>query len=273
MASKGPSLDDIIGKGIDVKNRRIYFGDFDITDPEYDINGSDFVWDTVEMAIRNLRFLEDKSQTQPIELHMSSIGGDTDACFRLIDAILTSPCQIKFFGGGSIMSSGSLVMCVCDERFLYPSATIMVHEVSASTSGKVTDMSIEMGDVNLVRQRVVDTYANNSRMPANFWSEIIKSDVYLSAQEAIDLGLADKIIEHKKRGTLRKARIAHLSAPVDKKELSKLIKNIHKRIYRGSLSHIEIITPNEKFDDSLKVEEIMSDDLVVTSSCSQIDTQ
>lgn len=254
--AKAPTLDDIIGKGLDVKNRRIYFGDFDATEADNDINGSDFTWGTVELAIRAMHYLEDRSTTQPIELHMSSIGGDTDACFRLVDAILTSPCQIKFFGGGSIMSSASLVMCVCDERHLYPSATVMVHEVSSAMGGKVTDMSIELGDVANVRQRLVDTYTNNSRMPANFWSEIIKNDVYLSAKEAIELGLADKIVEYKKRGTLRKSRIAHLSAPVDKKEMSKLIKAIHKRLYRGNLSHIELVIPNELFDDQLKVEAI-----------------
>jgi hypothetical protein len=177
---------------------------------------------------------------------------------------LASPCQIKFFGSGEIASAAVYIMAVCDERWLSPNSCILVHDSPSggysSTPNKLSDAYIDVAEARRLQDVCDNILANNTRMPLNFWTEISKRDAYLTAEEAILLGLADKIIEPKKRGTLRKTRLANLNAQIDKKELSRLIKSLYKRTQKGTLSHVELVVPNEQFDERLVVEAVSAAD-------------
>lgn len=244
-------------RGIDVKNRKIYFG---ILYEAYDSEGSDFTWRSVENAIRAMHFMENESPHKPIELHMSSPGGDPLEMFRLIDAIEQSPCQIKFFGSGRIMSAATWVMAVCDERYLSRNTRLLLHDAPAFGSVeapiKLTDRRIDMEEEEDLQDRLNKLYANNSRMSEEFYKIIVKRDCFLSADEAVSLGLADKVLEPKKRGNLRRMRLAQLNKQVDKVELTKLSKRIMSRVGEHKVSSkMEIHAPEEQFDSKVFVED------------------
>lgn len=239
MASEKTELTDNLAYGVDLKNRRIYFGvNLDSSDAD---ESTSFTMSSVEYAIRAIHRMVTEAPHKPIELHMSSYGGDTYSMLRLHDEILASPCQIKFIGGGAIMSSASFIMAVCDERYLHPNTTVMVHELSDEMGrNRHTDLNIGGEENTRLMNRLTDIYAANSRMPKDFWDDIIQRDVYLSAHEAVSLGLADKIIEPKKRGNLRKVRQAALRKQQDSKEIKKLITDIYKRTKRNRVPKIEL---------------------------------
>src|SRR5271170_5768045 len=119
MATQTELTDSLI-HGIDLKTRRIYFGRF-LDDG--DDNPGDFTQASIELAIRALHKMSLDAPGKPIEIHMNSYGGDPYAMLRLYDEILSCPCQVKFYGGGAIMSAATWIMAVCDERYLYPNAT------------------------------------------------------------------------------------------------------------------------------------------------------
>lgn len=253
---KVDALEQIMGDGIDIKNRRIYFG---ALLEAYDEGGEEFSWRSCERAIRAIHAMENESPHKPIELHMSSPGGDPYEMLRLIDVIEHSPCQIKFFGGGRIMSAATWVMAVCDERYLYRNARILIHDSpsggTTEHASKMTDRKIEVKEDEDLQDRLNKMYAENSRMPVEFWAALVKRDCYIDPEEAIMLGLADKIIEPKKRGNLRRMRIALLNKDVDKNEMAKLVRRMWSKIEESRLpTKIEIHSPHEKFDSKVFVE-------------------
>ena len=227
MASDKTELSDILMYGVDFKSRRIYFGkslDTAEDDPG-DFNGA-----SVELAIRALHKMASDAPGRPIEIHMSSYGGDAYALLRLHDEILACPCQVKFFGGGAIMSAATWILACCDERHLYPNATIMVHDGSVFFDGKHTDVQIGAAEDKRLQEVLYDIYSSNSRMPKEFWREVCQRDLYLTAEEAIMLGLADKIVEPKKRGNLRKMRqSAQKKAPTEA-NMNRLVSKLYSRI-------------------------------------------
>lgn len=83
-------------------------------------------------------------------------------------------------------------------------------------------------------------YEENSRMPAEFWEDVCQRDLHMSASEAVSLGLADKILEPKKRGNLRKMRYAALKREPDHKEMKELIKDLYSRINKVKVPKIEL---------------------------------
>jgi ATP-dependent Clp protease protease subunit len=236
MADKSDLTDSLIN-GIDLKARRIYFGcPMDWVQEDQ----GDFTQASVELAIRSIHRMVLEAPGKPIEIHMSSLGGDMYSMLRLVDEILNCPCQIKFYGGGAIMSAASWVLAVCDERHLYPNATVMVHELSSWSEGKYTDIKVGAGENKRLMEIAYDIYAKNSRMPREFWEDVCQRDLYLTAHEAVSLGLADKVVEPKKRGNLRKMRQAAMKKTIDNDEMKKLLTDMYTRIHKVKIPKIEL---------------------------------
>lgn len=236
MAEKS-DLTDALVYGIDLKARKIYFG---VTLDTGEENPGDFSQASVELAIRALHRMANDGPGKPIEIHMNSYGGDPYAMLRLHDEILSCPCQVKFYGGGAIMSAATWVMAACDERYLYTHATIMVHDGSEGYEGKHTDVQINASESKRLQGLLYDLYAANSRMPKDFWQEVCQRDLYLSAPEAVSLGLADKIVEPKKRGNLRKMRQAAFKKGPTSDEMKSLVGDIYSRINKVKVPRIEL---------------------------------
>ena len=254
MADKNDNINYILDYDVDFKNRRIYFG---ALIEAYDEHGSDFTWRSVERAIRHIHILEAEAPAKPIELHMSSPGGDPYALLRLYDVIQSCSCQIKFIGGGEICSAATWIMAGCDERSLYPHTRVLIHDSSWGESvapEKLTDHYINADNERYLQNRLNQIYADNSIMPIDFWTEMVKRDLWISAEEAIMLDLADKIIQPRKRGSLRKTRLNSMKQERDKKDMGKLLRMLKDRIYMDKLSKLELHIPQEQFDKALVVD-------------------
>ena len=247
MAIASTELTDNLAYGVDLKNRRIYFGvNLDVADAE---ESTDFTISSVEYTVRALHRMASDAPGKPIEIHMCSYGGDPYAMLRLYDEIHACPCQIKFYGSGAIMSSATWIMAGCDERYLHPNCTIMVHDGSDGWEGKHTDGQIMAAEMRRLQDLLYDIYATNSRMPREFWEDVCQRDLYMTASEAVSVGLADSILEPKKRGNLRKKRQAALKKDPDNKEMNKLLKDLYSRINKVKVPKIELNEPKKEASD------------------------
>jgi ATP-dependent Clp protease protease subunit len=263
--AKKPDSNHIIDYGLDIANRRIYFGVYGAAKDEGESNG-DVGWASVEMTIRNMHVLV-AINNRPIEIHASSDGGCPAAMLRLIDEIESCSVQVKFVGGGLIASSMTWIMAVCDERHIHKNSSILVHDGSTGIGGTHTDVNIDMAETNKMQDKLNTMFADNSRMSKEFWEEILQRNVYLTADEALTLGLVDKIIQPKKRGNLRKSRIYQLNQEVDAKEMNSLVKSIYKRIGRKKLNNIKISIPdNDECDPEVVIEEIVEEENIKNGS-------
>lgn len=256
MALDKNTIDTILENGIDVKNRRIYFG---ALLESHDEGGSDFTWRSVEWAMRAIHMFETDAPHKPIEIHMSSPGGSAYEMLRLVDIIEFSPCQFKFYGSGMIMSAAGWIMAICDERYLHKNTRVLLHDAppygSIEVPIKLTDRRIDQNEEESLQTKLNKVFAENSRMPEEFYAIIVKRDCYMSAEETVALGLADKVLESKKRGNLRRMRIALLNKEADKAEMSKLVKTLYDRVSESRMpNRIEIHTSNDKYDSKIFVE-------------------
>jgi ATP-dependent protease ClpP protease subunit len=257
MADKSDLTDSLI-YGVDLKARRIYFGTSLDTAQE---TPGDFSQASIELAIRSMHRMAQDAPGKPIELHMNSYGGDPYAMLRLYDEILSCPCQVKFYGGGAIMSAATWIMVVCDERYLYSHATVMAHDGSEGHEGKHTDVQVSAAEMKRLQDVLYDIYTANTRMPKEFWQDVCQRDLYLTASEAVSLGMADKIVEPKKRGNLRKARQAALKKTPDNAHMKRLLADIYARINKVKVPKIELnpvvkeaADPHVAVDDKPEIE-------------------
>lgn len=220
-------LEEYLVYGICPKNRRIFFGAPITSDTE---DSGDFGQASVELTVRAIKRMEVDHPSKPIEIHMNSFGGDSYSLLYLIDVILASSCQFKFYGGGAIMSSAAWVLCVCDERYLYENAKVMLHDGDEVIKGKSTDTQIDSEESKNHQDKLVQILVDNSFMPKKFWDDVLQRDLNVSAEEAIKLGLVDFVVKKPKRGNLRKKREAKMKKVPHHSTMKSLTTKIYKRI-------------------------------------------
>jgi ATP-dependent protease ClpP protease subunit len=254
----------VLTQGVNFKARTISFGNIDESDnaAEGEWSNADFTFTNVEIVIRAIHEMVLQSPTKPITIRMSSAGGNLIDALHLKDVILSSPCQFKFVGGGIIASSATIIMAVCDERYLHKDSIIMLHELSAGVSGKHSEHKVEL----LVNDRLVDVmaevYADNSFMSKPYYKALLGSgrDVHFWADEAVTLGLADKVIQHQKRGSLRKMRADAKKSGINTEKLQSTLQKIHDRAHYKHSEAVKVRVLTEEVDENLVIEEVKVDE-------------
>lgn len=197
---------------VNFNERRIYLGDID--------------FDTALEFQKNLTLLEADSK-KAITLHIMSSGGSVEAGWAIYDLIKMSKCPIDVVAWGRCNSMATVIMQACRKRFLSPTCNFMIHEGSIEQEGETEhrntlsfNRSIEI-DVKYFYK----IYAERTGLGVDDLYEIMRSDCYLTAQEAIDLGFADEMLQPPKKELskkkLNKDRV---------KEILKSIKQLNMRI-------------------------------------------
>ena len=143
-----------------------------------------------------------KKKKKELLLMICSSGGDMEDAFALIDVMKASSIPIKTVGLGSVASSALMIFLAGSpgRRVLTPNTSILSHQYSWGSDGKHHELFAVTKEFGLVQQRMLRHYQETTRLD----EETIKtkllpaSDVYLSANEALDLGICDYVSDLKK---------------------------------------------------------------------------
>jgi ATP-dependent Clp protease protease subunit len=134
-----------------------------------------------------------------LTLYVNSSGGDLYQAFALIDIMRNSKHVVRTVGIGSVMSAAFLIFTSGDqgERHLAANTGIMCHQFAGGGSdAKFHDLKAEMKENELLNKKMVEILKNATGLaPSRIKTKLLPaSDVYLTAQEAIELGVADHLI-------------------------------------------------------------------------------
>ena len=143
-----------------------------------------------------------KKKRKELLLMICSEGGSMDHAFALIDVMRSSSIPIKTVGLGTIASSGLLIFLAGTRgrRILTPNTSILSHQYSAYTEGKHHELFSIAKEFNLANERMVEHYRETTGLDeATIKSQLLHtSDVWLTAEEALALGICDYISDLKK---------------------------------------------------------------------------
>lgn len=149
-------------------------------------------------VIRKLWFLELSNPGKPILLVINSPGGSVDAGFAIWDQVhmITSPVTTLVTGLAASMGS---ILSLCAQpgrRFATPHARIMIHQpsINAVIKGQATDLEIHAKEILKTRKALVEVYVKATGKDAASIEKSIDRDTWMSAKEALDFGLLDKIV-------------------------------------------------------------------------------
>ena len=183
--SKSPgSLQDEIERTL-LQNRRLFFSEE--VSPE-----------TAAEAIRKIWYLELSQPGKPITLIIASPGGSVDAGFAVWDQIKMISSPVTTLVTGLAASMGSILSLCAPKgrRFATPNARILIHQPSihGGVRGQASDLEIHAREILKLRARIISLYVEATGKDRDTIAAAIERDTWLSADEAKEFGLIDKVV-------------------------------------------------------------------------------
>jgi ATP-dependent Clp protease protease subunit len=153
-----------------------------------------------ERVIKNLHILDRTINNElGIQIKMNNPGGYVYHGLAIYDAILTCNNSVSITAYGHVMSMGSLIFQAADTRIMSPNSRMMIHFGQSTVSGHLLDIYKTVDELKEIDKIINNIYLKRikevkPRFTLEEFKEMIKFDCYLSAKEAIELGLCDKIL-------------------------------------------------------------------------------
>ena len=144
---------------------------------------------TASLVVAQLLYLEGQDPEKDISLYINSPGGSVTAGFAIYDTMQYIKCDVSTICMGMAASMGAFLLSsgAKGKRFALPNSEIMIHQPSGGAQGQATEIEITAKQILKIRERLNKILADNTGKP-------IERDNFMSADEALDYGLVDKIL-------------------------------------------------------------------------------
>jgi len=159
--------------------------------------GEDVNPHTANLIVAQILFLDNQDSKQPIHLYINSPGGSVYDALAIYDTMQFVKSPIHTYGIGMQASAAAFILSSGekDHRYILPHATVMIHQPSSGTRGKITDQEIDLREGLRLKKMLEDIMAKNAGKPTKKIHEDMERDYWMSADEAKAYGLVDKVIK------------------------------------------------------------------------------
>ena len=132
----------------------------------------------------------------PIEIYIDSYGGAVYQCMGLLGVMEKSVTPVHTIVTGAAMSCGFMILICGHKRFGYSLSTPLYHQVSTGFHGKVKDMEESLEEAKRLQKKIEALTLKRTKITKTKLKEVLKNKVdwYMSAEEALDLGVIDEIL-------------------------------------------------------------------------------
>ena len=154
---------------------------------------------SASLVVAQLLYLEGQDPDKDIQLYINNPGGSVTAGMAIYDTMQYIKCDVSTICIGMAASMGAFLLSsgAKGKRFALPNAEIMIHQPSAGTQGQITDMAIHLKRLEVIKKRMNRILADNTGKPVEVVTADCERDNFMSAEEAAEYGLIDKVIEHR----------------------------------------------------------------------------
>lgn len=158
--------------------------------------GEDVNPHTANLVVAQLLFLQAEDAKKDIYFYINSPGGHVYDALAIYDTMNHITNDVQTFGIGMQASAASFLLSsgAKGKRFVLPNSTVMIHQPSSGTQGKVTDQEIDLKEALRLKYLLRDIMAKNTGQKVEQIHKDMERDRWFSAEEAVKYGLADKVI-------------------------------------------------------------------------------
>lgn len=158
---------------------------------------------SANLIVSELLFLEGENPTTPITMYINSPGGSVTAGLAIKNTMDYISCPVHTIGMGMCASMAAFLLASGEQghRYVLPDATVMIHQVLGGFQGQATDISIH-AKYTLSLKEKMNKYLSEYTNGKTTYDEMVKlceRDNFLTANQALEIGLIDKIVKNRKK--------------------------------------------------------------------------
>ncbi len=152
---------------------------------------------TASLVVAQLLFLESEDPNKDINFYIDSPGGSVSAGFAIYDTMQYIKCDVSTICIGLAASMGAFLLAggTKGKRMALPNSEIMIHQPSGGARGQATEIQIVAENILKTKKKLNEMLAANTGKPLEVVERDTERDYYMSAQEALEYGLIDRVIE------------------------------------------------------------------------------
>ena len=154
---------------------------------------------TASLVVAQLLFLESQDAEKDISLYINSPGGSVSAGMAIYDTMQYIKCDVSTICMGMAASMGAFLLSsgAKGKRFALPNSLVMIHQPLGGAKGQATDIEIVAKQILKTKENLNRILAENTGRPIEEIYRDTERDNYMTAQEALEYGLVDKVITHR----------------------------------------------------------------------------
>jgi len=155
------------------------------------------------VVVAQLLYLESENPDKDIHFYINSPGGSVTAGLAIYDTMQFIKSDVSTMCLGQAASMGALLLAggAAGKRYCLPHARVMIHQPLGGVQGQASDIEIHAKEILLIREKLNAILAKHTDQPIEKIQEDTDRDRFLSAQEAMDYGLIDSLLEQRERDT------------------------------------------------------------------------
>jgi len=154
---------------------------------------------TANLIVAQMMFLEAEDPEKDIHFYINSPGGSVTDGFAIYDTMHYVKCDVATYCIGMAASMGAFLLAGGEKgkRFVLPNAEIMIHQPSGGAKGQATEIEIVAKQILRTKERINKLLAENTGQSVEKVAADTERDNWMSAEEALEYGIVDKIITNR----------------------------------------------------------------------------
>ena len=154
---------------------------------------------TASLVVAQMLFLEAQDPDKDISFYINSPGGSVSAGMAIYDTMNFIKCDVSTICIGMAASMGAFLLSAGakGKRFALPHSEIMIHQPLGGAKGQATDIEIQAKQILRIKATLNEILAANTGKPLEIIEKDTDRDNYMTAEEALNYGLIDKILTHR----------------------------------------------------------------------------
>ena len=152
---------------------------------------------SASVVVAQLLYLEAQDPTKDIHLYINSPGGSVTDGLAIYDTMNYIKCDVSTICMGMAASMGAFLLSAGakGKRYALPNADIMIHQPLGGAKGQATDMEIHTRHILDIRKKLNEILAVNTGQPVEVIAKDTDRDNFMTAQQAMEYGLIDKVFD------------------------------------------------------------------------------
>ena len=152
---------------------------------------------SASVVVAQLLYLEGQDPTKDISLYINSPGGSVTDGMAIYDTMQYIKCDVSTICMGMAASMGAFLLAAGTKgkRYSLPNSDIMIHQPSGGAKGQATDIEIHTKHILHTKKKLNEILAANTGQPFDVIAADTERDNFMTAQQALEYGLIDKVIE------------------------------------------------------------------------------